>query len=383
MIFLMNCMPIVSQFSMVQFRDGPWENVLAEAGRVGLPVMVYGNTDWCGVCEWVEQTTFCDTAVARVLNQEFIPVKYDMEAGEGRRIAMKFRCFVYPFFLVFGSDGRLWYTDVGGIQPENFLEMLRNARDPSKHLTLAGVSAAIDLPWPQIYRDALVKRAARRIPSPAEVREYLANEADWSQEIPWSVLSRFGNGVDGENFIIHNRRKLDWLYGRKEINDKLFDFMFQRLNDLAEHPDTTTFASLMHTIDTLFFAKQDMIRFNYTIHYANMTGDWPLFMRALSTYIDTATTPHPAFIARHGWMLLDGCEDTALLQQVVEWIVPIAGDDAPIDRQQLCAALLHKIGKDELAESRLVRAIQIGKDAGKDTVEAEALLNDIRNNRPK
>jgi thiol-disulfide isomerase/thioredoxin len=379
----MNCTPIAAQFSMVQFREGPWEDIVAEASSAGLPIIVYGYTDWCSVCESVEATTFSDNAVARALNQEFIPVKYDMETGEGKRLALKFRCFGYPAFLVFGGDGRLWYRDLGGMDAERFLEMLQNARDPSKHLTLVGVSPEIDLPWPDFLSAALAKGAERRVAAPAEVRAYLAGQEDWSQEVPWAVISRFGNSLDGENFIIQNRRRLDSLYGRKELHGKLDDIVYRRIYSLSENPDSSQLDSLLQTFDTLYFARQDIIRHNFTITYAILANDWRLFMRTLSAYIDTARAAHPEFIAWHCRVLLNECDEEANIQQAVEWMLSITDDEAPIERQRLCAALLHKIGQDDLAESRLVSAIRKGNGTESERMKAEALLNDIRNNRER
>lgn len=46
-------------------------------------------TDWCGWCKKMDKTTFQDTAIVKMLNKEFYPVKFDAESTQPMRFAGK------------------------------------------------------------------------------------------------------------------------------------------------------------------------------------------------------------------------------------------------------------------------------------------------------
>ncbi|MGM0566683.1 MAG: thioredoxin family protein [Bacteroidota bacterium] len=46
-------------------------------------------TDWCGWCKKMDKTTFQDTAIIKMLNEEFYPVKFDAESDHPVRFAGK------------------------------------------------------------------------------------------------------------------------------------------------------------------------------------------------------------------------------------------------------------------------------------------------------
>ncbi len=50
--------------------------------KEGKLIFVDAYTDWCGWCKRMDQTTFLDSAVISVLNEHFIPVKFNAEGSE-------------------------------------------------------------------------------------------------------------------------------------------------------------------------------------------------------------------------------------------------------------------------------------------------------------
>lgn len=60
-----------------------WEEAVhAHQNKEAKKIFVDLYTDWCGWCKKMDKTTFSDPEVARILNEEFYPVKFDAEQKE-------------------------------------------------------------------------------------------------------------------------------------------------------------------------------------------------------------------------------------------------------------------------------------------------------------
>ena len=55
------------------------ETLLANEPR---PVFIDAYTDWCGWCKEYDKKTFSDPVIARYLNENFYPVKFNAESNE-------------------------------------------------------------------------------------------------------------------------------------------------------------------------------------------------------------------------------------------------------------------------------------------------------------
>jgi len=59
-----------------------FEEALEAAGKEPKKIFIDVYTDWCGWCKVMDKNTFTDTAIARILNEEYYPVKLDAESKE-------------------------------------------------------------------------------------------------------------------------------------------------------------------------------------------------------------------------------------------------------------------------------------------------------------
>src|SRR5512140_1797373 len=94
---------------LIHFRDTTtsWQNVLSIAAKEKKLVFIDAYTDWCSWCKVMDRETFSDKTVADVLNEKFVPVRYEMETGFGAVMSAKYRVNGFPTFLIFTSDGKL------------------------------------------------------------------------------------------------------------------------------------------------------------------------------------------------------------------------------------------------------------------------------------
>jgi hypothetical protein len=94
-----------------------------QAEDSGKKLMVYFRTEWCGYCDRMEQSTFDDEAVIRLLEKQFVPVKVDAEAQ--RKLAAAFQVRSYPTSWFLTPEGEKILFLPGYAPAEPFLQVLR------------------------------------------------------------------------------------------------------------------------------------------------------------------------------------------------------------------------------------------------------------------
>ena len=77
-----------------------------EAAATGKRILYYFSADWCLPCKVMESEVFTDTQVARMLRNEFVVVKSDIETLDGYEMKQHFGIESLPGFLVVDRYGR-------------------------------------------------------------------------------------------------------------------------------------------------------------------------------------------------------------------------------------------------------------------------------------
>jgi len=83
------------------------EDALKKARATGKPVLVDFWADWCGWCHRLDQTTYVDPQVVKLMGADFVSVKIDTEAGKrSSEIAYKYNVQSLPTIAFVSPAGR-------------------------------------------------------------------------------------------------------------------------------------------------------------------------------------------------------------------------------------------------------------------------------------
>ncbi len=107
----------------IEFFEGTWEEALALSEKVGKPILLDAYASWCGPCKVLKSRVFTQESVGTYFNANFINVKRDMERGEGRNLARKYKVTAYPSLFFIQADGAVITKAVGYHNPEQLIQL--------------------------------------------------------------------------------------------------------------------------------------------------------------------------------------------------------------------------------------------------------------------
>jgi thioredoxin-related protein len=117
-----------------------YDEGLAKAKKEGKHLFIDFTAKWCGYCKKMDGSTFIDTGIVNMLNNDFVPVKVDGDSErelnvEGYKVTEKnlsrqeYKVRGFPTFWFLESDG----TKLGAVQgyqpAQNLLATLQYVKD--------------------------------------------------------------------------------------------------------------------------------------------------------------------------------------------------------------------------------------------------------------
>lgn len=112
----------------IEFFDGTFAEALAASKKQNKPIFMDSYTSWCHWCKHLDKTTFKDASVVSYLNENFINVKMNMEAGEGPALAKKYRVSGYPTLLFLNAKGDAIGRIGGYVKANAFVKSAKKAK---------------------------------------------------------------------------------------------------------------------------------------------------------------------------------------------------------------------------------------------------------------
>jgi thiol:disulfide interchange protein len=104
------------------FFNGTLKEAIAKAKSENKFVFFDAYAAWCGPCKTMDKEVFSNKNVADYLNAKFVPIRIDMEKGEGPELAKKYKSINgYPSLLFLDAGGMPVKTLLGSREVDEFL----------------------------------------------------------------------------------------------------------------------------------------------------------------------------------------------------------------------------------------------------------------------
>lgn len=362
----------------IQFLDASWAQTTTKAKESGKYIFLDCYTDWCYWCKVMDKETFMDTSVSNMINSKFIPARREMEKSEeGKALSMKYHVSGFPTYLVFDGNGQLVYQIVGYREADDFKNELNKALNATTPLC-PGFSANLDPGFPQFYKDSFGTSKERKKSDPKVVNEWLDTQTDLFSEVSWAVMWRFTVNEKYENWIFENKAKLIELYGKQEINDKIVNIIFARVDRAAEKKDVAAYKAAIALVDVHVPEESSWLNFQLSLNYFEKTKDWNGYADVVQNDIITNGYKKAGTINGCAWTIYENCDDKGVVAQATTWMDSICTSTDEYAYEDTYAALLYKKGDYKKAEEVALHAIDLGNTAGEDVSGTEALLANIR-----
>ncbi|HLU46674.1 MAG TPA: thioredoxin family protein, partial [Planctomycetota bacterium] len=142
------------------------DKALAEATKLGRPVLVDFGAEWCGWCKKLDRETFGDVRVIRLVREHFVPVRIDTDKSPA--IAQRFEVRGLPTLLFLASSGKEMQRFEGFMEAQLFIERAGKAVASSK--TLQDLRKAAEASPDDIDAQRAYARALFALGNAAEAR---------------------------------------------------------------------------------------------------------------------------------------------------------------------------------------------------------------------
>lgn len=93
--------------SGVRFFEGSFKQAMAKAKKENKGIMFDAYTTWCGPCKVLKTNVFPNKELGAYINEHYVSIGVDMEAGEGPSLANMYPLEGYPTIFFLDAAGKV------------------------------------------------------------------------------------------------------------------------------------------------------------------------------------------------------------------------------------------------------------------------------------
>lgn len=376
LIFLILISANIGYSQGIVFNDVDLEKLKALAKDQDRLIYIDAYTSWCGPCKMMKKNTFTDPSVGRFYNDHFINAAYDMEKGEGLKVADMYKVMAYPTHLVINADGKIMHRGLGYMDPEDFLIFGTTAIDPEKRL------GTLDEKFESGYRDeSFLKNYIKALADANDPRgevvanEYLATQSDLTTPDHLELLYNYGMNPKSPNhkYVLANKEKLTDKYQTGFLAGLAFAYYGQGVKDRQTATQT------IEKISTVYPAEKDILEFYIKSMDYQRAKDQVNYEKTLSQYLTKGKYERFSYdeLNQFAWTIFENSKNKKVLKQALSWALESVKKRSEYANNDTVANLYFAVGDKKNAKIYAEKAIELGKQHGEDTSSTEELLNKL------
>lgn len=363
------------------FYHGEWEDALAQARKERKVIFVDAYTVWCGPCKMMSRNTFTDAEVGKFYNDNFINYKFDMEKGDGPAFAKKYQVTAYPTLLFINHKGELVHRALGYKPPKPFLVEGRRAIKPSRNQSLLELEFEEGTATSeQLYNYALNLKASGEDYSQAATK-YFATQSpkQLGSAVNWEAIRELSSDMDGPEFryLLKKRKKITKKHGERAVSNKITEVLKKEVIAAALTNKKDRYLDAIDLADKAIKDDGETASFLKVV-YAEAKKDWADYTYKAIYHFDTYSATDPEALDQAVRNFTQYVSDSEQLQHAIAWARRSVVLQNAAYNNESYARLLLKVGQDNQALKQANKALQLAYQEGIDTLEIEALIQQIR-----
>jgi len=361
----------------IQFEEGNWKKILAKAADQDRLIFVDAYAEWCGPCKMMARDVFTQAEVGEYYNSNFVNAKIDMEKGEGTGLARKYQVRAYPTLLFIDANGQLVHRAVGYQDAAAFLQLGREAQDPSKQIAAMERKFEAGERDPEFLRNYAIAAADAMAANANEIATtHLSTQKDWTGEAEMQLIFQAATQMDDPYFkeILKRREAYEALFSERYITNKIQRAILQTLS--AEDGEEKMMADAEAKFKAAFPENPGPIFANFKMNYYSINNP-DAFPQAAVDYLRDYPSEDANELNSIAWTFYESVDDKKMLKEAVKWAERSVEIESTFYNNDTLAALYYKLGNKKAAKAAAKKAIELAKASGEDYTETKELLEKI------
>lgn len=364
--------------SGIQFTQGTWKEILAQAEKDNKLIFVDAYAEWCGPCKMMARDVFTAQEVGDFFNKQFINVKMDMEKGEGRGLSETFGIMAYPTLLFVDHSGDIVHRAVGYQSSDLLIGLGEEALDPRR--SIGGLNKRYDQGdrSPELLRDLAAARMEAMDGSYAQIAaEYLGTQQDWSTEENLDFIFRMVSelGTPMAKYLMENRTAFEGAFGEEAVVGKLVEMIERSVSDAQSEEDLK---EVENVYASLLPDQAEQMGLRLKMSFYAQREDWSGFAQAAGNYYNQYPAEDWSELNEIAWALYESVDDEDVLRQALGWARQSVGMNKNYYNMDTLASLHYKLGDKKNARKTAKEAIELGKKEEVDYSATQELLAKIK-----
>ena len=235
--------------------DSLLSTALERSAKEGKLIFIDCYTSWCGPCKYLAKNIFPQQEVGDFYNSHFINLSFDMEKGEGIKIAAKYGIHAFPTLLFLNANGETVHVGIGALDPNSLIELGKTALDDTKNLL--SILKKIKAGDKSVQTLALyLKNNNYATDKDALLNDYFKSATDEEKlsQDAWDLFKNYVEDIDNAQFqyFLKHRSAYEKKFGKKEVENRLtigFSYYLQKYKNNPEK------AASVKSIDPVLYSK--------------------------------------------------------------------------------------------------------------------------------
>lgn len=372
----------------ITFFEGTWAETLAKAKVENKLIFMDAYATWCGPCKRMAADVFPLKEAGDYYNATFVPVKIDMEKGEGLALAKLYNVRVYPTLLFINWRGEVVHRVAGGRNLEGFLELGKEALDNTRNFR--SVELAYRNNPDNVEHLIAYATALKQVYDPDYNRlitDYLQGKPQslLLSETGWKIITQFVDNPESPEFqyLLMNKPAFVKMFGQEEVNRKIGAVVETLISQTVRKNDAGALEPLYGKIRDMIPEKADHYKALAGVQYHRRNSNWAEYATAVRELITLSPDMESSALNRYAWDFYQHVDN----QDHLRWMTARVGAKIKTEDtyalHDTWAALLFKTGNHKQALKEARAAIELAKKENVPYEETLELIGEIEKGKKK